>query len=307
MLGVGPGALISDSLMLGLDPVRNRAKMDEALGVIVRLLAGEVVTHHADWFTLQDAQLQLLPVNGSHADRRRVDDVAGRDGVRRHPRRRRPVARRRPHRRPEGPGRRSGRWARRLPPSTARCSGARSGAWSSGPTSPRPREEAIAEVREGRERERSDYFRRVAGLKNDCTLEQEIEEDTALVGTPDDVVAALRRLQDATGGFGGFMVLGHDWAGREATLRSYELMGRHVIPEFTGHLDAAAAQLRHRRGEQALLRRARARVDPQGLRRRRGRGARRPQRHQPPLSGTDADARAVTWLAGIGGRHDQRG
>ena len=58
-------ALISDSLMLGLDPVRNRSKMDEALGVIVRLLAGEVVTHHADWFTLQDAQLQLLPVNAS--------------------------------------------------------------------------------------------------------------------------------------------------------------------------------------------------------------------------------------------------
>ena len=65
MLGVGPGALISDALMMGLDPVRNRSKMDEALGVIVRLLAGEVVTHHADWFTLQDAQLQLLPVNGT--------------------------------------------------------------------------------------------------------------------------------------------------------------------------------------------------------------------------------------------------
>ena len=45
MLGVGPGALISDAVMMGIDPVTQRPRMDEALGVIVRLLAGEVVTH----------------------------------------------------------------------------------------------------------------------------------------------------------------------------------------------------------------------------------------------------------------------
>jgi limonene 1,2-monooxygenase len=39
--------------------------MDEALGVIIRLLRGEVVTHVADWFELHDARLQLLPLNGS--------------------------------------------------------------------------------------------------------------------------------------------------------------------------------------------------------------------------------------------------
>ena len=58
MLGVGPGALISDALMMGIDPVTQRPRMDEALGVIVRLLAGEVVSHTSDWFELHEARLQ---------------------------------------------------------------------------------------------------------------------------------------------------------------------------------------------------------------------------------------------------------
>ena len=85
------------------------------------------------------------------------------------------------------------------------------------------REEAIAAVRDGRDHEREHYYRRVAGMKNDTTLEEEIEQDTSIIGTPDDMIAALRRLQDATGGFGGFMVLANDWAaarGDAAQLRA---------------------------------------------------------------------------------------
>lgn len=69
----------------------------------------------------------------------------------------------------------------------------------------------------------------------------EIEEDAAIVGTPDDMIEALRCLQNVTGGFGGFWCWASDWADREATLRSYELMGRYVIPEFRGHLDPLRA------------------------------------------------------------------
>ncbi|MFN8557986.1 MAG: LLM class flavin-dependent oxidoreductase [Dehalococcoidia bacterium] len=61
MLGVGPGALVSDAWMMGIDPVSIRPRMDEALGVIIRLLNGEVVTHKSDWFEPRDARLQLLP------------------------------------------------------------------------------------------------------------------------------------------------------------------------------------------------------------------------------------------------------
>jgi limonene 1,2-monooxygenase len=98
-------------------------------------------------------------------------------------------------------------------------------------------DEAIADVREGREYERLHYFRRVGGLKSDSTLEEEIEQDTSIVGTPEHVIGALTRLQDETGGFGGFLVMAHDWANREKTLRSYELLARYVIPHFKGMLD----------------------------------------------------------------------
>ena len=51
----------------------------------------------------------------------------------------------------------------------------------------------------------------------------------------------LTRLQEETGGFGGFLVMAHDWANREKTLRSYELLARWVIPHFKGMLDPLRA------------------------------------------------------------------
>jgi limonene 1,2-monooxygenase len=62
ILGTGPGALPSDAHTLGIDPMTQRDRQDEAIGVIKRLLAGERVTHESEWFTLRDARLQLLPL-----------------------------------------------------------------------------------------------------------------------------------------------------------------------------------------------------------------------------------------------------
>src|SRR6266567_7986405 len=62
MLGVGPGALVTDALMLGLDPTTQRQRMDEAMGVIMRLLTdAEPLTYDSDWFKLRDATLHLRP------------------------------------------------------------------------------------------------------------------------------------------------------------------------------------------------------------------------------------------------------
>ncbi|MDZ4277937.1 MAG: LLM class flavin-dependent oxidoreductase, partial [Dehalococcoidia bacterium] len=62
MLGVGPGALPSDARLLGIQPTRQREIMDEALGIIIRLLTeDEPITHKSDWFELHEAQLQLKP------------------------------------------------------------------------------------------------------------------------------------------------------------------------------------------------------------------------------------------------------
>ena len=158
------------------------------------------------------------------------------------------------------------------------------------------REEAIAAVRAGRDHEREHYYRRVAGMRNSTTLEEEIEQDTSIIGTPDDMIAALRRLQDATGGFGGFMVLANDWASHEATLRSYELIALRVIPELRGHLDLAARLVRHGRRQQARLRRARARRHPPGLRRRRRTGARGPRSQPPALTRSPPPPRSQSVL-----------
>lgn len=56
-----------------------------------------------------------------------------------------------------------------------------------------------------------------------------------IIGTPDDAIAQIERMQAETGGFGGLMVTTHEWAGTEKLRRSYELFARYVIPHFRGH------------------------------------------------------------------------
>jgi limonene 1,2-monooxygenase len=62
ILGVGPGALASDAVMLGIPAERQRERMDEALGIIVRLFESTApLTYTSDWFQLHDAVLHLRP------------------------------------------------------------------------------------------------------------------------------------------------------------------------------------------------------------------------------------------------------
>src|SRR5580658_7212566 len=61
MFGVGPGALPSDAIMMGIDIAKQRDMMDEALDVLVPLLRGETVTRKTTWFTLDQARLQMTP------------------------------------------------------------------------------------------------------------------------------------------------------------------------------------------------------------------------------------------------------
>ena len=67
MMGVGPGALVSDAYMLGIDPPTQRPRMDEALGIIKRLLTeAEPITYKSDWFTLNEAVAHLRPYTQPH-------------------------------------------------------------------------------------------------------------------------------------------------------------------------------------------------------------------------------------------------
>ena len=53
-----------------------------------------------------------------------------------------------------------------------------------------------------------------------------------VIGTPDDAIAMIERLQAKQGEFGVFLQLAHDWADFEATKKSYELYARFVVPHF---------------------------------------------------------------------------
>jgi limonene 1,2-monooxygenase len=59
----------------------------------------------------------------------------------------------------------------------------------------------------------------------------------ALIGTPDDMIKAVKDMIELTGGFGTVIGFAHDWANREATLRSWDMVARYVIPEVNGMLE----------------------------------------------------------------------
>src|ERR1700682_5771633 len=58
----GPAALAPDAHTLGIDPMTQRDRQDEAISIIRRLFKGERVTAKSDWFTMNDAALQILPL-----------------------------------------------------------------------------------------------------------------------------------------------------------------------------------------------------------------------------------------------------
>ena len=62
MFGVGPGALPTDAYMMGIAPSTQRRKMDESLGIILRLFTeDEPITYKGEWFELNEALLQIKP------------------------------------------------------------------------------------------------------------------------------------------------------------------------------------------------------------------------------------------------------
>jgi limonene 1,2-monooxygenase len=100
-------------------------------------------------------------------------------------------------------------------------------------------EEAIRQVRERFHEFQLGYFGAVlgrTGRPEESNIEWLIERGFAIVGSPDDAVAAITRLQEVSGGFGGLLNVGFEWASREQIMHSYELWSRHVAPHFQGSL-----------------------------------------------------------------------
>ena len=72
-------------------------------------------------------------------------------------------------------------------------------------------------------------------------IDHMVDQGSWIVGTPDDCIAGIHRLQEQSGGFGGFLVQTIDWAPREKMLHSFELLARYVMPQFQGSVLGTAA------------------------------------------------------------------
>jgi limonene 1,2-monooxygenase len=253
MFGVGPGALVTDAHMFGIDPARTRPMMDEALGVIVRLFTEtEPISVESDWFTLRNAVLQVRPYTKPYMPLA----VASMQS-------------------PSGPALAGNYGAGILSVGVfagfrgpvdlkAQWQVAEEAAFEAGKTVSRDewrlvvvlhlaesRQAAIRQIHDRATAFLTQYQRDVLsrpmpeGIPEEKIVEYLVDRGNWLVGTPDDVIAAIDRLDDLSGGFGGVLVQVQDWTTREEQRRSYELLARYVMPHYTGALAGVEAAHRH--------------------------------------------------------------
>ena len=223
--------------MLGIDPMTQRDRMAEGIDVILRLFRDETVTEKTDWYTLVNARLHLPPYTKPHPEMAVVSAVTPSGGrlagqIRsRHDLRRRdqPVRLRRTWRA-------TGRSPATSPPSTAARWTRRGCAWSGRCTSPRPakrRSRTPASASKRYLNYLNNNQRRFVVPAGEDPLEWFVENSYGVVGTPDDAIALIERLQEKQGEFGVFLQQAHNWADWEETKRSYELYARYVMPHFS--------------------------------------------------------------------------
>lgn len=251
IFGTGPGALPTDAFIMGIDPVEQRRMMEESLDAILALFRSEEpVTRETDWFTMREARLQLRPYTYPHPEVAVAAMIS-----------------------PSGP-RLAGKHdvsLLSLSMSMAEGFAAIGQAWGVvtdqaakvGGKEPdrrtwrvlgnmhlaETRDQALEDCTYGLE-EFAGYFGGGAGfvpLANSVedepkTRREFVERYTSnggvVVGTPDDAIEYIEGLLDQSGGFGTFLLLGHDWASPQATMNSYRLFARHVIPHFKGRLQS---------------------------------------------------------------------
>ena len=96
-------------------------------------------------------------------------------------------------------------------------------------------------------------------------VEDYASKGNCCIGTPADAVAYIQDLLDRSGGFGTFLMLGHDWASPAATYHSYELFAREVDAALQGSAHRAARVTRMGQGHARPAARA-ARARPSSTR-----------------------------------------
>jgi limonene 1,2-monooxygenase len=242
--GVGPGGHLTDARMLGIEPALLRPRMAEALDAIVRLFTDpEPLTLRTDWFSLTDAVLQLRPYQLPHPPIAVTSMespagmvLAGRHGA--------GVLSLTVAKGPRGPIDLAAQWAVAEETAAEHGTTVRREDWRlSLPVHlAETRREALDDARRGAAAYLIDYAEGITGRARptrgprETVVEEMVELGSWVVGTPDDAIAAIERLQERSGGFGGLMLWANEWAPTDKVHRSYELFARHVAPRFQGSL-----------------------------------------------------------------------
>jgi limonene 1,2-monooxygenase len=204
----------------------------------VRLLRGEVVTHKSDWFELREARLHLDGYSHPHVELAVASQIS-----------------------PAG-ARMAGKHGIGLLSVGATTAGgfnALEGNYSVYASEcekhghavdrskwrlvgPMHIAETAAQARENVKFGLEDwlfYFQKVANLPlgvGGSSVEEAVEQlvsgGFAVIGTPDDAIAQIERLERESGGFGAYLFMATNWADWTQTRRSYELFSRYVMPHF---------------------------------------------------------------------------
>lgn len=236
MFGAGPGALPTDAYQMGIKPEDQRRRMTEALDAIVPLMEGETVSMETDWFTLKEAKLHL----GSYSKpmmEMAVTSVTSPSGA---------------------------LCAGKFGAGLLSLGGIGDKALATQAENWRICEETaathnriversqwritvmihLAETREKALKDMEfglqkwvDYSHHVLPASPFPPEEKDplawgIESKLLLIGTPEDAIKEIERMQQQTGGFGTILFFGNNFASWEATKRSYELAARYVFPHF---------------------------------------------------------------------------
>jgi limonene 1,2-monooxygenase len=248
MMGVGPGALVTDAAMLGIDPVEQRRRMDESMTIIMRLLREtEPITYESEWFNLVEAQLHLRPYTKPHfpiavaaAQSPSGMVLAGKHGA--------GVLSVSVTRDAEIASNLSEFWG--IAEETAEQHGnvMDRNEWRvvMHVYLAESKKEAIEQARANAGRYQYDYFVKTLGhdlaievnntSDRDKIIDIMSERGAWCVGTPDDLIETINKLDEESGGFGGFLIQATEWGTREQVRHSYELVARYVMPHFQGSI-----------------------------------------------------------------------
>lgn len=252
MMGLGPGSLPTDAAMVGLSQKDTRGLLADGLDIITRLLrSDEPVNFENDRWTLKDARLHLRPYSNFDLATAAVASPTG----------------------PKLAGK-YGTGLISIGATTAAGFDALALHWdvieeeakhyNQQVDRAKWRLVGLCHIAETAEQARRDveygiehwfnYFQEIAAFPQMSMPGQNAKEmidfinDSGFgaIGTPEMCRAQIDRLwTQSNGGFGAYLMLGHNWANFEATKRSYELIAREVFPHFQGqHLSTMNAAMR---------------------------------------------------------------